>query len=107
MPFDHALDGLLANVRTLSRVERRLEHEKRQLKDALLGEKLVEDLPLCAVMRRMEDRLEQEKRQLKGALLNGRQAEDGSLVAVLELLPGRNPQSKNPDDYEVTIRDKN
>jgi hypothetical protein len=61
-------------------------------------------------LRRMEERLRADKRELdemhrkmKEQLLAGGTVEPGDLCAELRLLPGRDPASKNPDDYDLII----
>jgi hypothetical protein len=48
-------------------------------------------------------RLDAVNRQIKEALLAGANVEPGRRYAELRLLPGRDPASKNPDDYELVV----
>jgi hypothetical protein len=63
-----------------------------------------------ADLRRLEERLNASERELvrvrrkmKEDLLAGATIENGDLYAELRLLPGRDPTSKNPDDYDLII----
>jgi hypothetical protein len=57
-------------------------------------EKKIEELK--AEFKKRETRIKKE-------LLAGATIEHGAHYAELRLLPGRNPNSKNPDDYELVI----
>lgn len=70
-------DDLKKRLEELARMEKRLRTEQREL-DAL-------------------------QRRMKEQLLAGAAVEPGDLHAALRLLPGRDPSSKNPDDYELIL----
>jgi len=40
---------------------------------------------------------------MKEQLLAGASIESGDVYAELRLLPGRDPSSKNPDDYDLIL----
>ncbi|HEY6126850.1 MAG TPA: hypothetical protein VIW23_01595 [Candidatus Acidoferrum sp.] len=54
-------------------------------------------------LRRQERELEAHHRRIKEQLLAGDTVEPGEFYAQLRLLPGRDPASKNPDDYELDL----
>jgi len=61
-------------------------------------------------LQRMRERLRREQREfsamnkrMKEQLLAGATVEPGGIYAELRLLPGRDPSSKNPDDYELIL----
>jgi hypothetical protein len=54
-------------------------------------------------LKRTEKRLDAVNRQIKEALLAGANVEPGARYVELRLLPGRDPESKNPDDYELVV----
>jgi hypothetical protein len=47
--------------------------------------------------------LDSVKREMKKQLLAGATIEPGGLYAELRLLPGRDPSSKDPDDYDLIL----
>jgi hypothetical protein len=54
-------------------------------------------------LRRGERELDNLRREMKEQLLAGAIIESGDLYAELRLLPGRDPASKNPDDYDLIL----
>ncbi|MCU1239310.1 MAG: hypothetical protein JWO19_5897 [Bryobacterales bacterium] len=54
-------------------------------------------------LRRMEKALDVKKRAMKEELLAGATVEPGDVYVELRLLPGRDPASKNPDDYDLVV----
>ena len=63
-----------------------------------------------AALERKEKRLRAEqrgldsmKREMKKQLLAGATIEPGAVCVELRLLPGRDPSSKNPDDYDLIL----
>ena len=54
-------------------------------------------------LRAEERELDTEKRKMKEQLLAGATVEPGHLYAELRLLSGRDPASKNPDDYDLIL----
>lgn len=56
-----------------------------------------------AEMRRLEQKLASVRKKMKVDLLAGATIEPGGLYAELRLLPGRDPSSKDPDDYDLIV----
>jgi len=54
-------------------------------------------------LRREERKLADLRRAMKEQLLAGASIESGNVYAELRLLPGRDPSSKNPDDYDLIL----
>lgn len=54
-------------------------------------------------LTRAQEELAAKQRRLKESLLAGAAVEPGARHAELRLLPGRDPSSKNPDDYELIV----
>jgi hypothetical protein len=54
------------------------------------------------LQRRTQQRARAE-RTIKDELLTGATIELGNRYAELRLLPGRDPASKNPDDYDLVV----
>jgi hypothetical protein len=54
-------------------------------------------------LRREERKLADLRRAMKEQLLAGASIESGDVYAEVRLLPGRDPSSKNPDDYDLIL----
>jgi hypothetical protein len=54
-------------------------------------------------LARAKEKLAALQKQLKEDLLADAGVEPGARYAELRLLPGRDPSSKNPDDYELIV----
>jgi len=54
-------------------------------------------------LRRLEKERENLERTIKERLLAGATIEPGVRRVELRLLPGRDPESKNPDDYALVV----
>ena len=65
--------------------------------------KLAELRRLEGLLRTSQQKLATAQRKLKQDPLAGATIEAGDLYAELRLLPGRNPSSKDPDDYDLVV----
>jgi len=54
-------------------------------------------------LRNQQRELDSMKGEIKKQLLAGATIEPGTLYAELRLLPGRDPSSKDPDDYDLIL----
>ena len=68
-----------------------------------IKEKIEELKRLEEDLRRLERDCESRKRAIKEQLLAGAIVEPGAHYAELRLLPGREPGSRNPDDYALVV----
>jgi hypothetical protein len=74
---------------------------KMYLRVAISGAKLEELGRREKSLRTQQRELQRVRRKMKEELLAGATIEPGALYAELRLLPGRDPSSKDPDDYEL------
>lgn len=54
-------------------------------------------------LQRIEQELAVRRRAIKEALIAGLPIEPGAYYAELRLLPGRDPDSRDPDDYDLVV----